>query len=450
MKKLTLVALILSSLMWIHCTPSGPETTNKQGNIPSSTGGGGSNPPPVGDTVQPPPSTGGGDTTQPPPSGDGETTTSQTITKILFETSSNDATRTLSTMDLDGTHISPLAIPGHSYITASEPSPDGNYIAFVSTKENGGQIWIWNRKTSQTTRLTDIAPTDYFICSVSSATNHVLDHCLSWSADSTEIVFSVGWGLNHNRQIYKANINQPLIPQKLSLVKTPDNIEPFFSPKLNTKRIAYVGLNNVGSKSFLFSFNEQNQEQQFTSNANEYIRNPNWSPDGNKLAYVSQRFDLSNPKDHKVVWMNLEPDAVGVTGIITQIGSSRTQVYDKHPLWSPDSTKILFLSYDEASERNQIYYYDIMSKRLIFVINSGTEFIGDNSTTKVYGDLCWLNNDAIVYASAVSSYAVIDGEDNYSQSHAQLFSTTINSPHPKQLTTIGENTHPTLWRYTSP
>ena len=163
MKKLTLVALILSSLMWIHCTPSGPETTNKQGNIPSSTGGGGSNPPPVGDTVQPPPSTGGGDTTQPPPSGDGETTTSQTITKILFETSSNDATRTLSTMDLDGTHISPLAIPGHSYITASEPSPDGNYIAFVSTKENGGQIWIWNRKTSQTTRLTDIAPTDYFI-----------------------------------------------------------------------------------------------------------------------------------------------------------------------------------------------------------------------------------------------------------------------------------------------
>ena len=260
----------------------------------------------------------------------------------------------------------------------------------------------------------------------------------------------MGWGLNHNRQIYKANINQPLIPQKLSLVKTPDNIEPFFSPKLNTKRIAYVGLNNVGSKSFLFSFNEQNQEQQFTSNANEYIRNPNWSPDGNKLAYVSQRFDLSNPKDHKVVWMNLEPDAVGVTGIITQIGSSRTQVYDKHPLWSPDSTKILFLSYDEASERNQIYYYDIMSKRLIFVINSGTEFIGDNSTTKVYGDLCWLNNDEIVYASAVSSYAVIDGEDNYSQSHAQLFSTTINSPHPKQLTTIGENTHPTLWRYTSP
>ncbi|MBI3017526.1 MAG: PD40 domain-containing protein [Deltaproteobacteria bacterium] len=362
-----------------------------------------------GTSIQTPGNTGGG-------SGGSST---QTVTKILFESySSQTQARTLFTMDLDGSNITPLDILGHTFIAGSEPSPNGEYIAFTSNKENGMQIWVWNKKINQTTRLTNFAATDKFSCVISSLDPNNIDHCLSWSPDSTKITFSVG--LTPDRKIYAVDIHQPLIPTQVNQYSY-DNTEPFFAP--NNQRIIYVGMYENRTKSFLFSLNEQNQNQQYTSSATDYFENPSWAPQGDKIAFIKR---LAGSNDKKAMWDDLN------TGVITPLDDNpgapqtRTGFVDRVPAWSPNGQKILFLSTETSTRRNYIHYYDIQSLRLSSVVNS---------TIEQYGDLCWLNDDKIIYTS-----------NKFGGAH--LFSATLAMPQPKQLTTVNQNLHPTLFRYT--
>jgi len=75
-----------------------------------------------------------------------------------------------------------------------------------------------------------------------------------------------------------------------------------------------------------------------TSTSNEF--HPAYSPDGTKIAFVSRR----NGNDN--IWVK---NADG-TGEAVQITTSSSNVYDYHPAFSPDGTRIAF-----SSERSGIW-----------------------------------------------------------------------------------------------
>ena len=85
-----------------------------------------------------------------------------------------------------------------------------------------------------------------------------------------------------------------------------------------------------------------------------YVSDPQVSPDGRKVAFVHTAIDYENNGYVKHVWMH---------DVQTQVNTQFThgQGKDSHPRWSPDGSKLLFLSNDRQPEK----------KTQLYVINSG-------------------------------------------------------------------------------
>jgi TolB protein len=90
---------------------------------------------------------------------------------------------------------------------------------------------------------------------------------------------------------------------------------------------------------------------------------PSWSPDGKKIAFVSD-----NGRQEAIHVMN--PDGTGE--------ESMTDDRHKfiHPNWSPDSTKLIFCSDDDLAppkkNESEIYSLDVKTRQLTALISGGT------------------------------------------------------------------------------
>ncbi|HDL78095.1 MAG TPA: hypothetical protein ENH09_00770, partial [Bacteroidetes bacterium] len=217
-------------------------------------------------------------------------------------------------------------------------SPRGDKIAFLSNKSDYFDIYVMSAidgkmlgrvvKGQQTMNLEEL---------------HWLKPGITWSPDGREIAFSAKSGARDALHI--ANV------RKRKIVKTYKiNLDGIFSPTWSPdgKFIAFSGIKN--GESDLYRLNlKTGKLTNFTNDIFSDLE-PRWSPDGKKLVFISDRGPYVNssslPENFKIQNHNYSNHDVYVYDVpgdsIARI--TKTKFTERDPTWSPDGQKILYVS----------------------------------------------------------------------------------------------------------
>ena len=254
--------------------------------------------------------------------------------RIAF-TSNRDGNAEIYVMDADGGNQRRLTKNRHVDASPSW-SPDGKRIVFVSDRD--GHLNIRGRSNY------DIYVMDADGSNQQNVTNDPSDDgSPSWSPDGKRIVFSSDRDMDrgeaaHNLEIYVMDAdgkNQERLTKNLTEDKYPS-----WSP--NGKRIVFSARrrghfeNKFGITYEIYVIDADGKnEHRLTENRNNDWR-PSWSPDGERIAFQSDR------KGDVVNWDIYVMDADG--GNFQNLTNNRNRARDGSPSWSPDGQRIAFVS----------------------------------------------------------------------------------------------------------
>jgi tol-pal system beta propeller repeat protein TolB len=132
-------------------------------------------------------------------------------------------------------------------------------------------------------------------------------------------------------------------------------------------RIAFVGVIATSSAEFtsytygIYTVNTDGTgQQQLVAQSGKFTYSPSWSPDGNRIAFVS---------DGALYVVNANG-----TGL-TSIASDPSGIFQ--PAWSPSGTKIAFMKYRKGTNRLEIYTVNANGSGLTQLTNNGSNDASD-------------------------------------------------------------------------
>ncbi|MDB5134457.1 MAG: Prolyl tripeptidyl peptidase precursor, partial [Mucilaginibacter sp.] len=265
---------------------------------------------------------------------------------------------------------------------ASTPrwSPDGKYLSFLSARESksSGQVWLLDRRGGEAKKLTEIK-------------GEISGY--AWSPDSKKLVMLIqdpeykgkeepkttppiridqyhfkhdieGY-LNHlHTHLYLFDIETKKI-DTLTKGKT-DESAPVWSP--DGKKLAFVS-NHSADPDRNDNFDIYTVEAKLNGNINQlttwkgHDANPKWSPDGKHIAYLRSTSDVD--------YTMYDQDMLCIMDADGNNSKILTQEMDRpvaNPTWSKNSKSISFIVSDDR--KGYLASYDIGSKK-ISTLNKG-------------------------------------------------------------------------------
>ena len=180
-------------------------------------------------------------------------------------------------------------------------SPDGKHLAFLSTRPTDGktQVWLLDRRGGEARRLTNVK-------------EEMEDY--QWSPDGKRLVLVM-------RESTESKSPKPIV---IDRYKFKQDIQGYLSP---------------ASRTHLYLFDIQTQKVELlTTDKNFEDSNPVWSPDGSRIAYVSNHAkDADQTNTNDIFLIDARPGAKPVKLLTADAPN------DQQLVWSPDGRLIAYL-----------------------------------------------------------------------------------------------------------
>jgi len=192
-------------------------------------------------------------------------------------------------------------------------SPDGSKIVFSALREQYFDLYLYDVNLKTTTRLTD---------------DPSLNITPVWSPDSKRIAFSTN--RNNSWDIYIINIDGSGL---INLTNHPSlDFAPAWSP--DGEHLAFHSMRDGSPEIYLQNVtNFAITRLTDTAASNQY---PIWSPDGSRLLFISETGlgTVDSPKNKDI--FVVQKDGSGIVNLTNHPAT------DQNPAWSPDGNKIAF------------------------------------------------------------------------------------------------------------
>lgn len=270
----------------------------------------------------------------------------------------------------------------------------GDEIYFISDRDRTMNIFVYNTKTKQTSKVTDFK--DFDVKFPSSNGNHI-------------VFENGGYIYILDAQTKKA--------EKVPVTLTSDNVYARSEQKDGAKYIRSYSYSPAGERMAITTrgeiFNvpsDKGVTKNITRTPGVHERNASWSPDGKYIAYIS---DATGETE---LWM--QPSENGDPIQLTKNNDTYIRSFE----WSPDAKKIVY-----TDRKNRINLLDINSKQKNVLLQCPA---GEPSGVKFSPDSKWLtyvlpaeNNYSIIYLYNIADKKEYAVTDKWYNSNSPVFST---------------------------
>ena len=216
-------------------------------------------------------------------------------------------------------------------------SPDGRYLAFISSREDKkerDQLWLLDRTGGEARQLTQLD-------------GSVVDYV--WSPDSKSIaLILLDRDPNDRPGDEKKDDDAPPKPIVIDRYQFKQDIDGY----LGVQRQRLTLLDIATGKTRRLT----------TGDYNEYF--PAWSPDGQRIAFVSNRDPDPDRSYNSDLWVvPVLGEATAPKQLSNHAGSDNDPDFESYPAWSPDGRQIAYIQGGPV----ELFYY---GTRRLAVVNS--------------------------------------------------------------------------------